>query len=248
MTKKPITGAILLAAGRGKRLRPHTDSIPKPLLPVNGAPTLDLYFKSLAATDVTDSVLVVNYLAEQIEEYAATVQQRFGIRCTTVKQPGLDGTASALEAVLTESYQNTSLKTITANPFLLIATDYLVPNAFIPDLLSFYLSNQEDLAVSIKTVPKEELASRSSIRFADDGAITEVVEKPAPGEAPSTYSANLAYVLPAEILNLLSSVDTSARGEREVQSAINSYLTTDGTARGLVQTAPGEWTPDLLKH
>lgn len=247
MTKKPIKGAVLLAAGRGKRLRPYTDTIPKPLLPVNGSPTLDLYFISLAAAGVTDAALVVNHLAEQIEEYASEVKSRYGIQCTTVRQPVLDGTASALEAVLIESRYDESLKSIVNNPFLLIATDYLIPDSFIPDILSFYLTKDEDIVVSIKTVPEEELASRSSIRFAEDGSITEVVEKPAVGEAPSNYSANLAYVLPAEILPLLNQVPCSARGEREVQSAINSYLATLGTARGLVQTAPNEWTPDLIQ-
>ena len=73
------------------------------------------------------------------------------------------------------------------------------------------------------------------------------MEKPTAGEAPSTYSSNLAYVLPAEVLPLLKDVACSARGEREVQSAINCYLAALGTARGIVQTAPSEWTPDLLK-
>lgn len=246
MTQKPITAAVLLAAGRGQRLRPYTDTVPKPLLPVNGAPTLDLYFESLATAGVSNTVLVVHHLAQQIEEYAATIQKRFGIHCTTVKQPVLDGTASALEAVLVESLHHEYLKSLVANPFLLIATDYLIPASFIPDLLSFYSNNKEDITVSIKTVPEEELASRSSIRFTDDGLISEVVEKPAPGKAPSSYSANLAYVLPAEILPLLSEVECSARGEREVQTAINSYLATQGSARGIVQSAPDEWTPDLL--
>lgn len=247
MTKTPITSAVLLAAGRGKRLRPHTISTPKPLLPVGGVPTLDLYFTSLAAAGVKDTVVIVNHLAEQIEQYAEEVPSRFGITCSTVRQPLLDGTASALEAVLIDSQYDKQLKTLISRPFLLIATDYLIPDSFIPDLLTFYLSNPEDIAVSIKTVPEEELASRSSIRFAEDGSITEVVEKPLAGEAPSSYSANLAYVLPAEILPLLANVSCSARGEREVQSAINYYLATQGTARGIVQTAPSEWTPALLK-
>ena len=246
MTKKPIKGAVLLAAGRGKRLRPYTDSTPKPLLPVNGVPTLDLYFKSLVAAGITHTVLVVHHLAEQIEHYASEVKKRFGIHCTTVKQGELDGTASALEAVLTESHHNESLKTIICEPFLLIATDYLIPDTFIPDLLAFHIDNEEDITVSIKLVPKAELSTRSSIRFASDGSITEVVEKPAPGQAPSDYSANLAYVLPVEVVALLSDVKCSARGEREVQTAINAYLASQGTARGLIQTAPNEWTPDLL--
>ena len=97
--KRPIRGAVLLAAGRGARLKPFTDKTPKPLLPVNGAPTLDLYFSSLATAGVENVVLVVHHLAEQIENYSDNVESRFGINCTTVRQKLLDGTATALEAV-----------------------------------------------------------------------------------------------------------------------------------------------------
>jgi len=250
--KSPIRGAVLLAAGRGTRLRPYTDKTPKPLLPVNGAPTLDLYFNGLASAGVENVVLVVHHLAEQIENYASRVESRFGINCTTVKQTVLDGTATALETVTdtaksdsTDSSRLAVLQSIVGSPFMLTATDYLIPPNFIPDFLSFYSSHNEDIAVSIKSVPKEQLASRSSIRFSGDGQILEVVEKPAKGEAPSSYSANLTYVLPPKVLQLLADVQTSPRGEREVQSAINTYLAGGGSARGLVQPAPPEWTPEL---
>jgi len=252
IVKRPITGAVLLAAGRGARLRPYTDKTPKPLLPVNGAPTLDLYFSSLATAGVENVVLVVHHLAEQIDNYAGNVESRFGINCTTVTQEILDGTATALEAVTQSSKSDTPdsprtalLQSIISSPFLLTATDYLIPPTFIPDFLSFYSSHDEDVAISIKSVPKEQLASRSSIRFSSNGQILEVVEKPAEGEAPSSYSANLTYILPQEVLLLLNDVKPSPRGEREVQSAINTYLSSGGTARGLVQPAPPEWTPTL---
>ncbi len=252
MTKKPITGAVLLAAGRGKRLRPYTNKTPKPLLPVNGVPTLDLYFNSLARTSIKNTVLIVHHLADQLEDYASQVESRFGISCTTVRQAELDGTASALEAVFAQSKDNEMLHSIINEPFLMTATDYLLPASYLPDFLSFYLNNNEDIAVSIKQVPEEELSSRSSIRFAaaksiDQAPIREIVEKPAPGEAPSNYSANLTYILPSAVLPLLAAVEHSARGEREVQSAINAYLATTGTARGLIQDSPAEWSPELLK-
>lgn len=244
MIKPPIKCAVLLAAGRGARLRPHTDTTPKPLLPVRGRPTLDLYFESLASVDISHAILVTHYLADQVEQYASTVQSRFGVDCTVVRQQTLDGTASALQAAALAGQNNPAL--LLKQPFLLTATDYLISKRYLPDLFSFYRSSEEDIAVSIKRVPTEELASRSSIRFDQDGRILEVVEKPAAGEAPSNYSANLTYILPAQILDWLPAVEATARGEREIQSAINSYLCNGATARGLVQTAPAEWTPELL--
>src|SRR6516225_2069344 len=60
--------AIILAAGLGTRLRPHTLTTPKPLLPVRGRPLLDWTLGALPTT-VDRVLVVVNYLAEQIESY-----------------------------------------------------------------------------------------------------------------------------------------------------------------------------------
>ena len=60
--------AVILAAGLGTRLRPHTLTTPKPLLPIRGRPILDWTLGALPVT--VDRVLVVtHYLADQVEAY-----------------------------------------------------------------------------------------------------------------------------------------------------------------------------------
>ena len=244
--KPPVTTAILLAAGRGKRLKPHTDHTPKPLLPVNGAPTLDLYCSACVSAGITRVIFVAHHLADQIINYSNNVPQRFNLQCTTVIQHNLDGTASALEAatnnVNDKTHDGQTISTTIDQSYLLMATDYLIPPGFISDLLQFHASHDADISISLKTVPEEELASRSSVRFMEDGSISEVVEKPPAGSAPSNLSANLAFVLPQELKKYLADVKATARGEREIQTAINTYLAHTGTARGLQQIAPEEWT------
>src|SRR5688500_12937126 len=66
--------AVILAAGLGSRLRPHTLHTPKPLLPVRGRPILDWTFGALP-TAVDRVVVVVHYLAEQVEKYLASQQR-----------------------------------------------------------------------------------------------------------------------------------------------------------------------------
>ena len=61
--------AIILAAGKGTRLRPYTEKVPKPLLPVQGRPILDWIIGALPPVDRL--IVVVNYLGEAIEEYLA---------------------------------------------------------------------------------------------------------------------------------------------------------------------------------
>ncbi len=252
--------AVLLAAGRGTRLKPYTDITPKPLLPVNGAPTLDLYFHALQAAGIEHAVLVTHYLATKIEHYAKQVPKRFGISCSTVHQHTLDGTASALEAAANVLFVNgkginngadqkskfAAEAECQTMPFLLMATDYLIDSNFIGELIRFHEAHGADVSVSLKRVPVEELSSRSSVRFDSEENITEIVEKPELGKAPSDLSANLAFILPPVIFKHLANVKPSARGEREVQSALNGFLASGGSARGLIQPPPSEWTPSLL--
>ncbi len=63
--------AMVLAAGLGTRMRPVTDGMPKPLVPVAGKPLLDYVLDKLAVAGVSDAVVNVHYFAEQIERHLA---------------------------------------------------------------------------------------------------------------------------------------------------------------------------------
>jgi len=71
--------AMILAAGRGERLRPLTDSIPKPMLQVAGKPLLEHHLERLAAAGITEIVINTSWLGEQIQEYFNDCQQRLGV-------------------------------------------------------------------------------------------------------------------------------------------------------------------------
>ncbi len=234
-----VKKAVLLAAGRGKRLRPATDHTPKPLLVHQGKPTLDYLMDSLALAGIDDVILVSHHLHTQIDDYALKRSQESDqiVRC--VRQAELLGTADALQSVLT------AYPAFLDGPFILSATDYLVPANFFPDLIRFHDSHGMEFTASLKQLPEEELQSRSSVRFNEDESIAEIVEKPAPGQAPSSIGANLTFVLPASISSLVERVPVSIRGEREIQHAINQWLRKGGRGFGLVQPIPEEWSAEL---
>lgn len=233
--KMPVKRAVLLAAGRGTRLRPYTDTTPKPLLVHNGKPTLDYLLDSLLQAGVDDVVLVTHHLSEQIQSYAsawmASHQQR--LRC--VQQEHLFGTAHALQAVIEKTPD------IVQQSFVLSATDYLLSRDFFSNLINFHASHDAQLTVSMKQLDAVEMAGRSSIRFKPDQSIAEIVEKPPAGTAPSLIGANLTFVLPEAIVSYIEDVPMSERGEREVQQAINAWLSDGGQAQGLLQPTPIEW-------
>jgi len=71
MSGDTISRALVLAAGYGKRMRPLTETVPKPLLRLGGKPMLDHVLDRLGQAGVTDAVVNVHYLPEQIEAHLA---------------------------------------------------------------------------------------------------------------------------------------------------------------------------------
>lgn len=107
--------AVLMAGGRGERLRPLTLTTPKPLLDVGGRPIIDYNIRALARVGVTDVTVTVNYLAEQIEEHFASEVE--GIKVKTVREPQFMGTIGSV--VLTEAAADPDGTTLVMNSDLL---------------------------------------------------------------------------------------------------------------------------------
>jgi choline kinase len=79
---------MVLAAGAGKRLGPETADLPKTLLPVDGDRTiLDVALGNLAAAGLEEVVVVTGYACERIEERVPALEDRHGLRVTTVHNP-----------------------------------------------------------------------------------------------------------------------------------------------------------------
>jgi len=106
--------AMILAAGRGERLRPLTDSVPKPMLPVAGKPLIEHHIVRLADAGITDIVINTCWLAEQIEEYFSDRGRRLGVTIHWSKE------ATALE---TGGGIAKALPLLGNNPFMLINGD-----------------------------------------------------------------------------------------------------------------------------
>jgi NDP-sugar pyrophosphorylase family protein len=239
--KQGPTTAVLLAAGRGKRQRPYTDTTPKPLLPVNGRPTLDFVLKSAAQAGIESVCLVVHHLGEQIEAYVGD-GSAWSLTAVTCRQPEMLGTAHALQTVVSTFPQMFPEE----RPFLLSATDYIFSPTYLADLVDTYEAKGTDIAISLKQLPKEQILRSSTVRFQENGRITQIIEKPAADEIMSRYSASLTFVLPGAIVGYLSHMKPSSRGEYEIQHVLNQMLHDGFTASGCVQETPQEWQADFL--
>jgi bifunctional UDP-N-acetylglucosamine pyrophosphorylase/glucosamine-1-phosphate N-acetyltransferase len=189
--------AVILAAGLGTRLRPHTEKTPKPLLSVQGRPILDWILGALPP-QVTRILVVVNYLAEQIEDYLRT-QTRFR-DWQTVRQDVPRGTGDAFRSC------QPFLKT---DRYLVLNGDDLFGAADLAELVRYPAA----LLVHQVAEPR-----RFGVAFTrPDGTLEKLVEKP-DMDGPALANVGV-YVFPRNVFEI--TLEKSPRGEYEITDFVS---------------------------
>ena len=175
--------AVLMAGGKGVRLRPLTETTPKPLLPVGGKPIIDYNIESLMENGVKHISVTVNYLHEQLEEHFA--QPKNGVKIDCIKEPQFLGTMGATQFV-PKFY----------NDVVLVMNSDLFTNI---DYEDFYLHFKEhDADMSVAAVPYS-VSVPYGIFELDGRNIKGVKEKPV-----YNYFANAGiYLIKRELLEAM---------------------------------------------
>ena len=231
-----IKSAILLAAGRGNRQRPYTDEVPKPLLPVHGRATLDYVLRAVRRAGVERVCIVTHHLEEKIFAYVGEGLP-WDLHVTFAHQDKLCGNGDALMSVPDDWIRD--------EPVMVAATDYILPETTLLELVHAHGSYGADITMSLKKCPVEELISRSSVEVDSGWRVNRIIEKPEREEILSPYAASILFILPAQIWDYLPKIRPSIRGEIEMQSAVQRMIEDGFKAFGLLQPAPQEWTPEL---
>lgn len=136
-TRLPVD-AVLMAGGKGERLRPLTEKTPKPLLPVGGKTIIDHNVDRLISYGVQHIHVTVNYLKEQIEEHYQ--EPRYGVQILTVREPEFLGTIGSVKFV--EEFHHDSVLVMNSDLFTNI------------DYEDFFLHfQQHDAEMSVAAVP-----------------------------------------------------------------------------------------------
>ena len=184
--------AILLAAGLGTRLRPHTLTTPKPLLPVRGRPILDWTLGALPAT-VDRVVVVVHYLADRVEAYLKA-QTHFR-EWAMVPQGEPRGTGDALRKCR---------PFVRSDKFLVINGDDLFGAAD--------LGRLADTPAGVLCTEVQEPKKFGIAFLKPDGTLEKLLEKP---DLPPPQLANTgAYTFPRAVFDI--EIALSPRGEYEI--------------------------------
>ena len=154
--------AVLMAGGKGERLRPLTEKTPKPLLPVGDKCIIDHNVDRLISYGVKHISVTVNYLKEQLEEHYST--PRNGIKVDTCCEPKYLGTIGSIKFV--ETFYNDSVLVMNSDLFTNI------------DYEDFYLHfKQHDAEMSVAAVPYD-VSIPYGILDLDGRDIKGLLEKP----------------------------------------------------------------------
>ncbi|OLE75572.1 hypothetical protein AUG19_05080 [archaeon 13_1_20CM_2_54_9] len=216
--------AVILAAGRGVRLWPLTEHMPKHLLPAGGRAILERTVSALANAGIRDLVLVVNYRAEMIRAHLGG-GGRFNCRIKFVSQKRIGGTADAIATAKDELKGE--------DHFLVLYGDDYYASSAIGRFAQAATRGGTMLAAASVDDP-----SRFGAIEAKDGLISEIREK-ASRKGPGLVNAGM-YCLPARAILAVEKTKRSTRGELELTDSTRILIRRGEEVRVFPLEA-GEW-------
>jgi len=180
--------AVILAGGLGTRLWPLTETIPKPMAPVAGAPYLEHQLRLLARQDIRDVLLLTGYLGEQIEEYFGD-GAKLGLRLDYSREPSPLGTGGAL------CHARSKL----AEAFIVIYGDSYLPMRY-ADAFHRLIESGADGLIVVYDNTAEDTSVKNNTELDDDGYVTRY-EKDSPD--PLSYVEAGVLALRRAVIDLM---------------------------------------------
>ncbi|WP_297070640.1 sugar phosphate nucleotidyltransferase [uncultured Duncaniella sp.] len=225
-------GAILMAGGKGERLRPMTLTTPKPLLTIGDKAIIDYNIEALAAVGVKNISVTVNYLAEQLEEHFSKPVAGVSVKCVRESRPlGTIGSAALVEIPVDGD-------TIVMNSDLLTTISF-------EDLYLHHRAQEAD--ITIAAVPYN-VSVPYAILDTDGQRVTALEEKPS-----YSYYANAGiYIFSNALLHTLSPderTDATDLIERAIAEGKRvSYFPINGTWIDIGSPVDFAHARELMRH
>src|SRR4029077_15446997 len=198
--------AVLLAAGRGTRMRELTADLPKPMIEVRGKPVLQHIVEGLRDAGVRQLLVIVGYRAETVSNFFGD-GSRYNIEIQYATQVVQDGTGRVVD--LARNFAGDS-------PFVLSYGDILVDPANYKRLLDL----PEDFEAIISVKRGEDVSKGGAVFLNERMELLDLREKSKPGEATSPWYNAGIYTFRPSIFDFTAKLKRSPRGEYELTDAI----------------------------
>ena len=240
--------AVILAAGKGTRMKDLTQEVPKPMLQVQGRPILEHIIEGLKGAGVMEFCIITGWRAEVVESHFGD-GSRFGCRIAYARQTVQDGTGKAAEP---------AREFLGGSEFFLTYGDILVRPETYCDMRDRWASDEFS---ALLTVTEGQDVTQGGLNFFDETfRLTRLVEKPSAAQleelrqsgwlkpgAPVWYNAGI-YLFRPDLFEFTGSLQKSPRGEYELTDAITAMLGAGRVIAGL--KIAGRWVdvrdPEVL--
>lgn len=241
-TMKQITKAVIPVAGWGTRMLPITKAIEKCMLPVGTRPVIDYVVQDCLKAGVKDFYFVIGEQSTQVEDfYRSNIQlndylRRKGktemlplvapmqqARIHFIVQPSTGGYGTSIPVGLASEFidDDESALVIMGDQFFWRQDD----GSNAADLIKLVNDNGLTCGLLGVPVPQEEVSKYGIIEKDAKNRFVQIVEKPAPEDAPSNLNNASFYVFDKEVFELAKILPPNpVRGEYEITDAINKYV------------------------
>ncbi len=154
---------VLMAGGRGRRLKPLTNEIPKPMLKVGNKPILEIIMNLFKSYGFKNFIISINYLADIVEGYFEDGSS-FGVNIKYFRESEGLGTIGCIR----------HLKRYLTKPFFVMNGD-LITKLNVENMMNYHLNNKLDITIGVK---KYQYTLPYGVVNTDGGKISGIVEKP----------------------------------------------------------------------
>ena len=183
-TRLPLS-AILMAGGKGERLRPMTLTTPKPLLKIGSKAIIDYNITALARAGITDVSVTVNYLAEQLEAHFSAPVEGITVKCVRESEPmGTIGSAALV-------------KRSDPDGATLVMNSDILTTLSLEDMYLAHLKS--GAAITIAAIPYNISVPYAILSTDETGRVTGLQEKP----SYSFYANAGIYIIANRLLDVL---------------------------------------------
>ncbi len=197
--------AMILAAGKGTRLRPITYTIPKPMIPILQKPVMEFLLELLRQHGFDQIMVNVSHLAEEIENYFRD-GQRFGVQIAYSFEGRIVDGALIGEAIGSAGGMRRiqDFLPFFDDTFVVLCGDALI-DLDLTAAVKWHKAKGAIATVIMKSVPLEEVSSYGVVVTEDSGRVKAFQEKPAIKDALSTNINTGIYIFEPEVLKYIPS-------------------------------------------
>ncbi len=200
--------AMILAAGKGTRVRPITYTIPKPLIPILEKPVMEFLLELLRQHGFDQIMVNVSHLANEIENYFRD-GQKFGVQIAYSFEGRIVDGVLVGEAIGSAGGMRRiqDFSPFFDDTFVVLCGDALI-DLDLSAAVKWHKSKGSIATVIMKSVPREEVSSYGIVVTDESGRVKAFQEKPKVDEALSTNISTGIYIFEPEVLKYIPSGQT----------------------------------------